>query len=160
MRIDAGASIGFVHVRRALVLFAVVVGLAAVAASVSRQSTDSDKPDDQPTAPAEAPKTPMAEALPKSAAPSESKVEVVFKANRDQTRRLDAGQPATVLVESEEPGLVEIPDLGLTAAAEPLTPAQFDVLVDQGGRYGIDFTPASGDTASKAGTLVVRAAEG
>jgi hypothetical protein len=148
-----------VHIRRALLLFAVVLGLAAVAASVSRQTEESDKPADQQTAPSEAPKTPMAEALPDSAAPSESKVELVFKADRDQTRRLDAGKAATVLVESEEPGLVDIPDLGVTAAAEPLTPAQFDVLVDQVGRYGIAFTPASGDTASKAGTLVVRAAE-
>jgi glucose/arabinose dehydrogenase len=137
-----------------------VLGLAAVAASVSRQPQESDKPAKPPAAQTEAPKTPMAEALPESAAPSENKVEVVFKAGRDQTRRLDAGQAATVLVESKAPGLVEIPDLGLTGAAEPLTPAQFDVLVDRGGRYGIAFTPASGDTASKAGTLVVRAAEG
>jgi hypothetical protein len=148
-----------VHIRRALLLFAVVLGLAAVAASVSRQPQGSDKPGNPPAAQTKAPKTPMAEALPGSAAPSESKVELVFKADRDQTRRLDAGQAATVLVESEEPGLVDIPDLGVTAAAEPLTPAQFDVLVDQVGRYGIAFTPASGDTASKAGTLVVRAAE-
>jgi hypothetical protein len=160
VRIDVGASIGLVHVRRALLLFAVVLGLAAVAASVSRQPQDSDKPANPPATDTGALKTPMAEALPESAAPSESKVELVFKAGRDQTRRLDAGQAATVLVESKEPGLVEIPDLGVTAAAEPLTPAQFDVLVDQVGRYGIDFTPASGDTASQAGTLVVRTAEG
>jgi hypothetical protein len=149
-----------VRIRRALLLFAVVLGLAAVAASVSRQPNESDKPADQPATQTETPKTPMAEALPDSAAPSDSKVELVFKAGRDQTRGLEAGQPATVLVKSQEPGVVEITDLGLTAAAEPLTPAQFDVLVDQVGRYGIVFTPATGDTANKAGTLVVRAAEG
>ncbi len=71
---------------------------------------------------------------------------------------MDAGQPATVLVEADEPGLVEIPDLGLSASAAPLTPARFELLVSDAGRYDIAFTPASDDTSSTAGTLVVRAA--
>ena len=87
--------------------------------------------------------------------------QVVFEAERDQTRRLRAGQPATVLVEVEEPGLVEIADLGLSAPAQPLTPARFEILQSNPGRIDITFTPVEDDFPAQAGTLVVReAAEG
>jgi hypothetical protein len=151
----ARTSIGFVHVRRALLLFAVVLGLAALAASVSRQPEESRRSAEQPAAGAEA--APEPEASPGVATPSSSPVEVVFEAERDQSRRVDAGQPATVLVKPDQPGLVEIPDLGVTAPADPLTPARFDLLVSEAGRYDIAFTPAGG-TSSAAGTLVVRSA--
>ena len=37
--------------------------------------------------------------------------------------------------------MVDDPRLGLSASAEPLTPARFDVLVEQPGRYELRFTP-------------------
>ena len=90
-------------------------------------------------------------------APSVSGVrELVFDAERDQTRRVDAGQPATVLVEVDEPGLVEITDLGLSAPAEPLTPARFEILTSNPDRLEITFTAADDDFPGPAGTLVVR----
>jgi hypothetical protein len=149
-----------VHVRRALLLFAVVLGLAALAASVSRQPEETRRPAEQPAAGTETAPEPEASpgvATPSGATPSTTPVEVVFEAERDQSRRVEAGQPATVLVKPEQPGLVEIPDLGVTAPAEPLTPARFDLLVSEAGRYHIAFTPAGG-TSSAAGTLVVRSA--
>jgi hypothetical protein len=93
---------------------------------------------------------------PGNATPAGGVQELVFDAARDQTRRLDAGQPAAVLVEVDEPGLVEIENLGLSAPAEPLTPARFDVLTSNPERLAITFTPADGDTPGDAGTLVVR----
>jgi len=67
-----------------------------------------------------------------------------------------AGEAATLEVAVDEPGTVEIPDMGLSAAAEPVTPARFDVLATRPGRYELLFTPAGGDRESEpAGRLVV-----
>src|ERR687889_651858 len=52
------ASIGLVHIRRALLLFAIVLGLAAIAASVSRSPEDSGERESQPAVPSEAEQVP------------------------------------------------------------------------------------------------------
>jgi hypothetical protein len=142
-----------VHLRRALLLFAIVLGLAAIAASISREPEGSGERAEQPaTPPTTGPEeTPTVE----PGTTSSAGVELTFGAERPQRRRLEAGQPVTVQVKVDEPGLVEIPELGLNGAADPLTPARFELLVPDPGRYEIDFTPAAGDEASDAGTLVV-----
>ena len=144
------------HIRRALLLFAIVLGLAAIAASLSRSPDDSGDGESPPAVPSEAQEAPSP-SVSSGDAPSTSGVrELVFEADRDQTRRLDAGQPATVFVEVDEPGLVEIADLGVSAPAEPLTPARFEILTSNPDRYTITFTAAEDDSAGPAGTLVVR----
>jgi hypothetical protein len=155
------ASIGFVHIRRALLLFAIVLGLAAIAASVSRTPEDSGDRESQPAVPSEAEDvpSPSLSLSPGDAAPVAGVRELVFEADRDQTRQVDAGQPATVLVEVEEPGLVEIADLGLSAPAEPLTPARFEILTSTPDRLDMTFTPVEDDFPGPAGTLVVREPE-
>jgi hypothetical protein len=143
-----------VHIRRALLLFAIVLGLAAIAASVSRSPEDSGDGEPPAVAPSQSEEPPSVSAG--DAAPASGVRELVFDAERDQTRRLDAGQPATVLVEVEEPGMVEISDLGLSAPAEPLTPARFEILTSTPDRIEITFTAAADDFPGPAGTLVVR----
>jgi hypothetical protein len=143
-----------VHIRRALLLFAIVLGLAAIAASVSRSPDDSGDGEPPPVVPSETEEPPSPTVSAGEATPGLR--ELVFDAERDQTRRLDAGQPATVLVEVDEPGLVEIDDLGLSAPAEPLTPARFEILTSRPDRVDITFTAASDDFPGPAGTLVVR----
>jgi hypothetical protein len=145
-----------VHIRRALLLFAIVLGLAAIAASVSRSPDDSGDGEPSPVAPPQTQEAPSPSVSAGDAAPTSGVRELVFDADRDQTRRLDAGQPATVFVEVDEPGLVEIADLGVSAPAEPLTPARFDVLTSNPDRYDITFTAAEDDIPGSAGTLVVR----
>jgi hypothetical protein len=150
-----------VHIRRALLLFAIVLGLAAIAASVSRSPEESGESESQPAVPSEAEQLPSPSVSSGDAAPVSGVRELVFEAERDQTRRLEAGQPATVLVEVDEPGLVEIADLGLSAPADPLTPARFEVLTSDPDRLEITFTAVEEDLAGPAGTLVVReSAEG
>jgi hypothetical protein len=150
-----------VHIRRALLLFAIVLGLAAIAASVSRSPEESGGGESQPAVPSEAERAPSPSVSSGDAAPASGVRELVFEADRDQTRRLNAGQPAAVLVEVDEPGLVEIADLGLTAPAEPLTPARFEIRTSDPERLDITFTAAEDDVSSPAGTLVVReSAEG
>jgi hypothetical protein len=145
-----------VHIRRALLLFAIVLGLAAIAASLSRSPDDSGDGEPPPAVPSEAQDAPSPSVSPGDAAPVSGVRELVFEADRDQTRQLDAGQPATVFVEVDEPGLVEIAGLGVSAPAEPLTPARFEILTSNPDRYTITFTAAEEDSPGPAGTLVVR----
>jgi hypothetical protein len=144
-----------VHIRRALLLFAIVLGLAAIAASVSRTPDESGEGQEPPAAERGTPEISEPTLSPGTDAAGGVR-ELVFDAERDPTRRVDAGQPATVLVEVDEPGLVEIPALGLTAPAQPLTPARFDVLISEPDRLAITFTPVESDTPEPAGLLVVR----
>ena len=148
------------HVRRALLLFAIVIGLAALAASLSRTG------DDDPLRSQQQATTSTPEAQPETtprAAPREETTEVTnsrsttveLNAEEEKSGRIEAGQSATIEVAVVQPGQVTIPDLGLTAAADPLTPAHFDVLVSSPGRYAIEFTPSKGEETRGAGTLVV-----
>ena len=95
--------------------------LAAIAASVSREPQESSERAERPLDP---PATETEETPSVSPGPARSTVELTFRAERDKSRTLQSGQPATVFVEVAEAGLVEIPDLGLSAPAEPLTPAR------------------------------------
>ena len=147
------------HLRRALLLFAIVLGLAAVAASVSRPRNSTDKPDTFQAAPTDTTtdSTPTVKASPDGPPPA---VELTFVASRPQAQRVQAGQAATVLVEVDEAGQVDIADLGMTDVAEPLTPARFEVLTSSTGRYPISFVPAGQEEQPlEAGTLVVAAPE-
>ena len=145
------------HLRRALLLFAIVLGLAAIAASVSRTRESTDGLDRTRTSPTttEAGQEPTASPAPGAA--TEPK-QLTFVADDPHAQRIRAGQAATVLVEVEEAGQVEIEGLGMSAAAEPLTPGRFEVLTRTIGRHPITFTPAAGvDQRRRAGTLVVAA---
>jgi hypothetical protein len=138
-----------VHIRRALLLFAIVLGMAALVASFSR-------PPEQRT-----PRQPREEPVPSTvtAAPApadEPPRPVSFDAASAERRRLPAGRAATLEVSVHEPGSVEVPGLGLSASTDEHTPARFDVFPTRSGRYEILFTPANGDESRPAGTLVVR----
>jgi hypothetical protein len=145
-----------VHLRRALLLFAIVLGLAAIAASVSRPR-DSAQQAESPAPATETEQTPLVRPGPEGPPPA---TELTFFAADPGRQRLEAGQAATVFVEVEEPGQVEIADLGISASAEPLTPARFELLTRATGRYPITFTPAAAeDERVEAGTLVVAEGE-
>lgn len=140
------------ELRRALLLFALVLGLAAIATSVSRPEDDGR--DEPPPAARQPPAAPTIR--PQSAAAAN----IVFKAGRPPaTERLAVDRPASVIVEVDESGLVELGGLGLTAPAEPLTPARFEVLVTDEGRHPVRFTAAGSDEPRTVGTLVVGPAD-
>jgi hypothetical protein len=144
-----------VHLRRALLLFAIVLGMAALAASLSRPADDGGEPE-QPAAQAPPDRGPPTAAPTPATGPREP---VSFDASADESRRLPAGSAATVEVTVTEPGSVEIPDLGLSTEADALTPARFEVFPSRPGDYEIVFTPAAGDDAGEpAGRLVVTSA--
>ena len=70
------------HVRRALLLFAIVLGLAAIAASVSRSPEESGERTERPVEP------PAPTISPGTSVSSPGTAELSFDAGRDQTRRL------------------------------------------------------------------------
>jgi hypothetical protein len=150
-----------VHLRRALLLFALVLGVAALAASFSRPNDSGDPltPPDQTQTQTETESETAPSATPGGAPVSTGgpPATLEFDAAQDQTRRLATGVAATVEVIVDEPGQVSIPLLGLTAPAEPLTPARFDVLATDAGAYPLVFTAAQGDEEREVGTLTVTA---
>ena len=135
------------HLRRALLLFAIVLGLAALAAGVAQPRDDARRGD--PSA------VPAPTATPGARAPATPEVELSV-AGTNRTRRLELGRSATVIVKVSEPGEVSIPGLGLVAPAEPLTPARFDVLAGRPGRHRVAFRPAGGGDPRTVGDLLVR----
>jgi hypothetical protein len=142
-------TIRAVHLRRALLLFAIVLGMAALVASLS-QPPGQRRADTTPREPRESgPPVATPGAAPRLP-PTLS-----FDVAENESKRLRVGRAATLEVSVEEPGDVEIPGLGLTDPAEPVTPARFDVLPTRPGRYELIFMPASGAANEPAGSLVV-----
>ncbi len=133
------------HLRRALLLFAIVLVLAALAASISApRSDDASEP----------PSGLTEEAAPAPARPSAG--ELRFSAEgKPVTRKLDAGAPARISVSVEEPGQVELEGLGRTASAVPGTPAVFELFANEPGRHAVVFESARTDERERVGTLVV-----
>jgi hypothetical protein len=132
------------HLRRAMLLFAIVLGLAAMAAALTRP------PAQRRTAPSAAPPPALAVRETKPAA------QVGFDtALRARTRSIKVGRRTVVTVDVKKPGQVELDGLGLTAAAEPLTPARFEVLALRAGRHDVLYTPAGELASRRAGVLRV-----
>ena len=131
-----------VHIRRALILFALVLGLTALAASVA------PAPDRERTSAAPPPPKPPAAAV--------EEKPVRFQApgagRKPPDRRVAEGVHIVVTVKAREPGEVSIPKLGRLAFAEPGAPARFDLLAPPAGRYDVLFTPTVGEP-SRVGTL-------
>jgi hypothetical protein len=146
-------TIRTVHLRRALLLFAIVLGMAALVASLSRP-IEQRGADTTPTTPRE-PGPATATPRPGSGPAPELPTAVSFQAADNQSRKLLAGDAATVEVAVNEAGTVEIPDMGLSSPADPLTPAHFEVLASRPGRYRLIFIPARGERPRPAGRLVV-----
>ena len=138
------------ELRRALLVFAILLGVAAIVTSLSRpERAQRDDGSAWPDADPSANPGPL----------GDRPAPITFSAAEPKTRLLQAGRPATVTIKVPAPGQVELVGLGLNAAAAPLTPARFEVLERRPGRYGLRFTPAEGGEARNAGTLrIVRPA--
>jgi hypothetical protein len=139
------------ELRRALLLFAIVLGLAAIASTIARPPDRGG--DDTTDTAASAP--PPSATSPGAKTPQPTTIEF-RSAAKPQTLELELGQPATVLVDVETPGQVDIPSLGLTDTGEPLTPAMFEILATEPGSHPIMVQPAASETLpSKVGTLKI-----
>jgi hypothetical protein len=136
-----------VHVRRAILLFALVLGLTALAAAVS-PSRDTSPPAATPS-----PSVPPSEVLPRTVAFATRESGV------PQVRRARVGEHIviTVSVASTEGGIVTIPRLGRTSSVSTDAPAHFDVLAPAAGRYDalLELGGAQNEPR-RVGTLITR----
>jgi hypothetical protein len=131
-----------VHFRRAILLFALVLGLAALAAAVS--------PSRHASGPALAP--PQVG----SRAGTGAVRQLEFAVGGKRVRRARQGEHLLVSVAAEGGGVATIPRLGQTATVSPTAPAQFDLLAPPPGRYDVQITPTGATSARRIGTLVTR----
>jgi hypothetical protein len=132
------------HLRRAILLFALVLGLTALAAAVAPSQH----------------RGPAPPAPPPGAAPADAPVRTIALDARASSRpRLDSvkqGEQLRLTVSSAEGGLVTIPALGRTASVSPATPAEFDLLAPPPGRYDVLFAASGLTEPRRAGTIVSR----
>jgi hypothetical protein len=134
-------------------LFAIVLGLAAIASTIARPPDRGGDTTTETTA--TAPSSTEKASVPGAKTPQPTTIEFRNGA-KPQTHKLEQGQPATVLVDVETPGQVDIPSLGLTDTGEPLTPAMFEILETKPGSHPIMVQPAASETLpSKIGTLKI-----
>ena len=136
-----------------MLLFAIVLGMAALVASLSRP-VEERRDDSAQSQPRDTP-PPTASPAPAAALPET----LSFEAAENEAMRLPAGDAATVEVAVDEAGSVDIPGMGLSAPADPATPARFDVLASRPGNYQLLFTPAGDNPSEPAGKLVVTSAD-
>jgi hypothetical protein len=133
-----------VHLRRAILLFALVLGLTALAAAVSPSRQKGRPIDNAP--PAVPLAVPVSRTVTLAARPS----------GRPQARRAHSGEHVVVTVYSPEGGLVTIPRLGRTASVSPAAPARFDLLAPAPGRYDVLFATGGLDEPRRVGSLITR----
>jgi hypothetical protein len=147
-----------VELRRALLLFAIVLGLAAIASSIAqppeRDNGESARPEQADSSSGgTADTTPSVSPQPDRPAASLTTIRFPAAA-KPPTRKLEQDRPAMLLVEVAGAGQVDIPRLGLTQAAEPLTPARFDVLISDPGTYPIVVDPAGAGAPPRRGAVL------
>jgi hypothetical protein len=116
-----------VQIRRVLLLFALVLGLSALVASIAPPPETGE---DEPA------KTTATRSPP----PSVPGTTVTLPG----TRRVPVGASFTLVVPVREPGDVVIDTLGLRQTADPLSPARFELLAEPPGRYAVAFVPLGG----------------
>jgi hypothetical protein len=131
------------HLRRAALLMALVLGVAALVEALAPVPRDRGRSGGPPAAP-----------QPRAGAPPRT-LEVRYPSRRRIPRfQVAAGAHVVVQVDTSVAGEASVPGLGLVQTAEPDTPARFDVLVSRAGAFGISFDPAVGGSAT-VGRLVV-----
>jgi hypothetical protein len=132
------------HLRRALLLMALVLGVVALVealAPVPRERAATT----EPRAPA---------APPPTSAPVRTLTLRYPPPKRVPRLRAATGAHVVLQVATSAAGQATVGGLGLVQAAEPATPASFDLLVARPGTYPVAFDPAAGRRAT-VGRLVV-----
>ena len=131
------------HLRRALLLFALVLGLTGLAASIAPPPERKQERVAPPPAPS--PQAAREQRTLKLSAPPEGRRPPELRVRPD----------ARILVEvaAREPGQASLPALGRVENATELVPARFELLAPPPGRYDVLYAPTGGAPA-RVGTLV------
>jgi hypothetical protein len=128
-----------VQIRRVLLLFALVLGLSALVASIAPPPETRDEAAEDTTV-ATSPAPPAMVMNP-------ARVEFSARAagGPPETRRVRVGSSFVMEVSVPKPGDVVVYGLGLRQSADELTPARFAVLAEPRGRYPVNFVPVDGE---------------
>jgi hypothetical protein len=136
---ESVGKIQVVQVRRVLLLFALVLGLSAVVASIVPAPEDADRDNEKTTSARAAPTSGPSVPTPPVRLPARA------KASPRVTRRVRAGSSFALIVSVKEPGDVVVDDLGLRQSADPHFPAHFELLASPPGRHYVGFVPVLGE---------------
>ena len=123
------------QIRRVLLLFALVLGLSALVASLA------PPPEERRSEPAA---TVPDEAAVPAPAPGALRLTVARPGGPVPVRRAPAGSSVSLEVSVREPGDVVIERLGLRQSADRLAPATFSLLAEPPGRHAVTFHPLDG----------------
>jgi hypothetical protein len=138
-----------VHLRRALLLFALVLGLTALAATIA--PSPRDRQDTTPQAQQPAPST-----TPIDAGVRELSFQYPLPAKGGPPdRRVTPDEHVLVVVAVDAAGQVQIPVLGRTVSVTDTSPGQLDLLAPPVGSYDVLFTNTAGES-TRVGTIVSR----
>ena len=127
------------QLRRVLLLFALVLGLSALVASIAPSPEERDEGSPEP------PATGTTAAGDRAAGPETVSLSVRPATAQPPLRRVRAGSSFTLEVSVPEPGDVVLDGLGLRESADPLTAARFDLFAHPPGRYDVAFVPVDGE---------------
>jgi hypothetical protein len=130
-----------VQLRRVLLLFALVLGLSALVASIVPPPETREERETGPSMPAAA------------RAPAPPTLSFGAASDGAETRRAAVGSRLTVVVSVPAPGEVTVEGLGLRASADPRAPARFDLVARRSGRHAVVFLPP-GEPPSTVGRIV------
>jgi hypothetical protein len=129
-----------VQIRRVLLLFALVLGLSALVASLAPAPDTGDEGTDDTTVATTPEATPL-----ERAEPLVVRFSAGAKRQEFPTRRVPLGSSFVLEVSVPGPGDVLVDELGLRQSADPLTPARFAILAQPPGGYAVGFVPATGE---------------
>jgi hypothetical protein len=126
-----------VQVRRVLLLFALVLGLSAIVASIAPPPETRDEPAQTTPAP---PPDPLGRG-----GEADVTIAVRMRPREPSVHRVVEGSSLTLHVDVREAGDVVIEGLGLRQPADRLAPARFDLLAQPRGRFAVAFEPLRGE---------------
>ena len=127
------------QIRRVLLLFALVLGLSAVVASIAPPPEDTEQGTEKTVPARAAPASGPSVRTPPVRLPARA------EASPRVTRQVRAGSSFVLIVPVREPGDVAVDDLGLRQSADPHFPAHFELLASPRGRHYVGFVPVLGE---------------
>jgi hypothetical protein len=124
--------------RRLLIVMLVLLGISALAAALV-------PPPERQREGAGSPTSTTEERADRERPGERVEAEVSAAARRPEEVRVSQGDQLALVVETESPAEIAVPDFGLIEFAEPGAPARFDMLIDRDGRFEV--------TAERQGTV-------
>lgn len=130
--------------RRLLIVMLVLLGISTLAAALVPPPEEQQGTTERPTS--------TSQRMGQEPRPGERvAAEISAASAKPEEVRLTQGDQLALVVQTERPAEIAVPDFGLIEFAEPGAPARFDILVERDGRFEV--------TAGRGGTVATIVAE-